>query len=151
MTAPIKPPEGSISLYEFAERLGLKDASAVQGVKKFKYEKYITRINGGTGKGNVFVTEVDYSQYLKDEEKKRNIIALCGLFTEYLNKELMIKYIDIARFVSEHTKYKHRSLNQTIASMEYSYNVAYAVTSTFKKFDNEKIKKFDDYYGWNEL
>ena len=143
-------PEATMTLSEFANRIGVSP-SAIQGNNGKKHHKYITRINGGYGKGNCFVTEVDYNLYMQDEELKKSLIAVCGLFTEYMNKELLITYSEMSRFVERHTKYTAKSVNQVMSSMDFGYNMALAITLTYKKFDKSKVVAFDKYYGWNRL
>lgn len=144
--------EPTMTTSEFAHRIG-RTSSSVQGKQGKRYHKYITRLDGGKGKGmgKVFVTEANYRRYVLDMELQHNLIAVCGLFTEYLNKELLISYADIATLVSNNSKYTLKTIRQTLHSMVISYQMALAITEAYKKHDNDKIKSFDMYYGWASI
>lgn len=140
----------TITTSEFARRIGV-DPSAVQGTNGKKYHKYITRLDDGKGRGagNVFVTEESWKQYTTDKEHEKNLIAVCGLFTEYLNKELLISYSEIGRFVAKHTTYSNKSVTQVCSSMQFGYDIALAITMTYKQKNKHLVVAFDKYYGWN--
>ncbi len=135
-----------MTVKEFSNRIGLKDPCTIyskSGLKRF--QKYITVIEGEQS----FISEDNYTAYIKTEELKFEVTARCGLFTEFLNKEMNITYTDIGKFVSKYTGIPKGSLLQQVSSLRFGYDMALAIVSTYKKYDNEKIKLFDRYYGWS--
>ncbi len=134
----------SITLSDFARILG-KTPSSVQGNNGKAWHKYITK---GEGKERPFVTKESLNQYYKDKELDEELIAKCGLFIEYLNKELDIKYQDIGKFVSKYSSYAEGTISVSCGYLRLSVKMDLAILASYKKYDSEKIRLFDEYYGW---
>jgi len=138
-----------ITISEFAEGVGLKDPSAIQGQNAKTNQKWCKYLFEDENGGWQYATHESLEQCRKDMEDAEILIARIGLFTEYLNKELEIPYQHISKFVSEHSKYKQGSIGAVMTTLNFSYELARAIGMAYKIYDKRKVEMFDEYYGWS--
>lgn len=137
-----------MTVAEFADRIGLTNTCSIYGGNNYKrFEPYITKNEGE----KAFVSQDNYFAYVKKQEEKFEVIAKCGLFTEYLNKELGVTYKDMSNFIAPYTKNTSGALLVGISSLRFGYEMAIAIMYAYSQYDREKMESFSKYYGWGKI